>query len=85
MSYIDSHVRRCRRLTRAPPSPAPTAVVAWRRALLKAAKTLRETGELPAMVREEGLPWGALKGAEFKLDAGQNWKEFLPIEPQFKA
>jgi hypothetical protein len=48
-------------------------IIAVRKALLKAAKTLRDTGELPANVGQPEL--GRVRMGTFLLDRGTDWKE----------
>lgn len=59
------------------------AVVAWRRALLRAAKALAENGERPQVVQDGSLPLHALRSAEVMLAEGQSWKEVVPLEKEF--
>jgi hypothetical protein len=56
------------------------AVVAWRRQLIRAAKALAATGERPAMLSENDIPWQEIKAAELILPPGGNWKEALPLD-----
>jgi len=61
------------------------AVVAWRRILIRAAKALLQSGEAPAAVTDDTIPWQDIKGAEVILPAGQNWKDALPLPKEFAA
>lgn len=55
------------------------AVVAWRRVLLKAAKALAQ-GVRPEAVTTPAIPWADLKGAEFVVPPGADWKGVLPLD-----
>jgi hypothetical protein len=61
------------------------AVVAWRRTLILAAKTLRETGEAPLAVTDASIPWADIKSAELMVPAGQSWKEVVPLQRECAA
>jgi phenylpropionate dioxygenase-like ring-hydroxylating dioxygenase large terminal subunit len=53
------------------------AVVAWRRQIIRAARALAETGELPAALRGE-WPWGQIKAVTLVCPDTQSWKEAVP-------
>jgi phthalate 4,5-dioxygenase oxygenase subunit len=55
------------------------AIIAWRRMLLAAAKTLAETGDAPVAVTDASIPWRELKGAEELLPPGSDWRSQVPL------
>lgn len=58
------------------------AVVAWRRTMLRAAKALRDKGELPIPVADQSLPWATLKGEEHVIEPGKTWQAVSPLDPR---
>jgi phthalate 4,5-dioxygenase len=61
------------------------AVVAWRRTLILAAKTLKESGEAPLAVTDASIPWADIKSAELMVPAGQSWKDVVPLQRECAA
>ncbi|MBL8549557.1 MAG: aromatic ring-hydroxylating dioxygenase subunit alpha [Hyphomonadaceae bacterium] len=59
------------------------AIVTWRRILMKAARTLAETGKLPPALANPAIPWGDVKGVECVVDKGKGWREEVPLAPEF--
>lgn len=54
------------------------AIVAWRRLLLKAARTLAETGEAPAAL-DRALPWRNVRADTKVYPNTRSWKEEVPL------
>jgi phthalate 4,5-dioxygenase len=56
------------------------AVVAWRRQIIRAARVLAETGELPQTLRLD-LPWDEIKAVTMLCPDSQSWKDAVPAIP----
>ncbi|HTY95297.1 MAG TPA: Rieske 2Fe-2S domain-containing protein [Steroidobacteraceae bacterium] len=55
------------------------AVVAWRRLLIKAARTLAETGQVPPAL-DPTVPWRTVRADTRVYPASRTWKEELPLD-----
>ena len=55
------------------------AVIAWRRTMLKAARTLAETGTRPPILTTPDIAWQDIKGVEQVLAPGTDWKSEIPL------
>lgn len=53
------------------------AVVAWRRQIIRAARSLAEDGEIPQTLTE-GFAWSAIKAVTTICPAEQTWREAVP-------
>jgi phthalate 4,5-dioxygenase oxygenase subunit len=61
------------------------AVAAWRRLVIRAAKTLAKSGEAPTAVTDAAIPWGQIQSAELILAPGEGWQQALPLTSEFAA
>jgi phenylpropionate dioxygenase-like ring-hydroxylating dioxygenase large terminal subunit len=59
------------------------AIVTWRRMLIKAARNLARTGELPEILTNSSIDFSAIKSYEEIIPPGRDWKNDLQLEEMF--
>lgn len=60
------------------------AIVAWRRMMIKAARALEQTGELPEILTNPSIDFAAIKSYEEIVPPGHDWKNDIPLEEIFE-
>ncbi len=60
------------------------AVVAWRRQMIRAARTLAETGQAPSVLKSN-MPWRKLESATVFYPANDSWKDHFPLDREAAA
>jgi len=60
------------------------AIVAWRRMLIKAARSLADSGQAPSAL-DPSVPWGAIRADTKIYPSTRTWKQEIPLDTRLSV